>query len=109
MNITEIKQEELISRITIPSVFISHKRSQRRLYPKYALLRIEPVKTRDAALKYVGNCVEFVRNGKRNLGRVTRAHGNSGVIMARFKTNLAPQDVGKTVNVKLYKINDDEI
>ncbi|KAM0677124.1 60S ribosomal protein L33B [Binucleata daphniae] len=102
-------QEELTKKLTIPSIFVSHKRSQRKLYPKYALLRVEPVKSREAALKYVGNCVEFVRNGKSNLGRITRAHGNSGVVMARFKTNLAPQDVGKTVNIKLYKINDDEI
>lgn len=109
MSQTEIKQQDLASRLSIPSTFVSHKRSQRRVYPRYALLKIESVVTREAAQRYIGNCVEFVRNGKSNFGRVTRAHGNSGIVMVRFKTNLAPQDVGKNVNVKLYKINDDEI
>lgn len=95
--------------LAIPAIFVSHKRSQRKIYPKYAILKINNVKDRDTAKKYVSNCVEYVRNGKKNIGVITRAHGNSGVVLARFKRNLPPQDIGNEVGVKLWKMNVDEI
>lgn len=95
--------------LTIPATFVSHKRSQRKIYPRYALLRMPCVKDRESAKKYVNNAVLYVRNGKENSGVITRVHGNSGVVMARFEKNLPPQDIGNTVQVKLWKMNIDEI
>jgi large subunit ribosomal protein L35Ae len=107
--IKKLRREEALKNTTIPSVFVSHKRSKRKVYPRHALLRIENVCSREAARKYVGNCVEFIRNDNSVYGRISRVHGNSGVVCARFVRNLPPNDIGKTVFVKLYKINEDEV
>lgn len=95
--------------LSIPATFVSHKRSQRKIYPRYALLRLPCVKDRQSATKYINNAVHYTRNGRENVGVITRVHGNSGVVMGRFKRNLPPQDVGKTVEVKLWKMMVDEL
>merc|ERR1711915_55094 len=43
-----------VSSTTAPAKFISHRRGQRRLHPKEALVRIENVLTTEQAQKYVG-------------------------------------------------------
>ena len=35
-------------------------------------------------------------------GRICRAHGDNGVVIARFKSNLPPRAMGATVRVFLY-------
>jgi len=35
-------------------------------------------------------------------GRIGSAHGNNGVVKARFATNLPPRALGATLRVMLY-------
>lgn len=94
-----------MSTLTIPALFTSHKRSQRKVYPRYSLLKINNVKDRASAKNYIGNAVLY----KDNQGVITRVHGNSGVVMARFKRNLPPQAIGSEIQVCLWKVGVDEL
>ena len=38
-------------------------------------------------------------------GEITKPHGNSGVVQARFRTNLPPQSFGDYVRIMLYPSN----
>lgn len=96
---------------TIPATFVSHKRSQRKLRPRYALLEIDNVKCRATAENYINNAVYMswiTKEGElvENRGIIRKHHGNKGVVRAIFERNLNPKAVGQTVYVKLYKVDD---
>ncbi|CAD25119.1 60S RIBOSOMAL PROTEIN L35A (L33) [Encephalitozoon cuniculi GB-M1] len=106
--------EEVLSRTTIPATFVSFKRGQRRLHPRHVLLKIRNVTSKDEASSYVGNgvvCYKKNNEGERYPvhGVITRIHGNSGAVRARFTRNLDPKLLGTHVFVKLYKVEADEI
>ncbi|EJW03763.1 hypothetical protein EDEG_01958 [Edhazardia aedis USNM 41457] len=95
--------------LSIPALFVSHKRAQRRIYPQYALLKMDTCINRKMAKKYVGHAVSFTKSSGETVdGVVWRPHGKRGVVAAKFKRNLRPQDVGKLAFVKLYKTDIEE-
>ncbi|OAG31361.1 large subunit ribosomal protein L35Ae [Nematocida displodere] len=106
---------EARNRVSIPATFISFKRSQRTTHPRYALIRIDEVTSKEQAEKYIGNAVEMYipktkvqQNGFKErtvTGYIHRVHGNSGVLRARFEKNLCPKFIGSFVYVKMYKAN----
>ncbi|KAI4292669.1 large subunit ribosomal protein L35Ae [Pancytospora philotis] len=96
---------------TIPAIFVSHKRSQRRIHPRYALLEISGVKDRNTAENYMNNAVYMCWTNKEgelveNRGVIRKHHGNRGTVRAVFQRNLNPKSIGQTVYVKLYKVED---
>lgn len=60
---------------------------------------------------YLGKKVAFVYRASKERqgskirviwGKVTRPHGNSGVVRAKFRHNLPPRTFGASVRVMLY-------
>ena len=95
---------------------LGYQRGKHYQYPDISLLRLEGVRTRKDAGFYVGKKVAYIYRaktarvtfkGKRSKirviwGKIVRAHGNSGVVRARFRSNLPPETFGRTVRVMLY-------
>ncbi|KAF8527305.1 60S ribosomal protein L33-A-like protein [Gautieria morchelliformis] len=93
---------------------LGHKRGKRNSRPNTSLIQIEGVATKEDAQFYLGKRIAYVYRAKKEVhgtkvrviwGRVTRPHGNSGVVKSKFRSNLPPQCFGASVRVMLYPSN----
>lgn len=98
------------SRLYTKATHVSFQRSNRNQSPHTSILQIEGVKCKEDTQFYLGKRVVFVYRAKnaskgkvRSIwGRVTRSHGNSGCVRAKFSNNLPPKSLGANVRVMLY-------
>ncbi|RCI11107.1 hypothetical protein L249_7301 [Ophiocordyceps polyrhachis-furcata BCC 54312] len=90
---------------------LSLDRSRHVTNPGTSLIKIEGVDDTNAANFYLGKRVAYVYRGHREIrgskirviwGKVTRPHGNSGVVRARFTSPLPTKSFGASVRVMLY-------
>ncbi|KAK0847112.1 60S ribosomal protein L33B [Friedmanniomyces endolithicus] len=95
----------------LPKRHLSYQRGKRNTNPDTSLVKIEGVDDPKAATFYLGKKVAYVYRGKREIrgtkirvlwGKVTRPHGNSGLVRAQFKHNLPPKSFGAMVRIMLY-------
>ncbi|KAJ9628652.1 60S ribosomal protein L33B [Taxawa tesnikishii (nom. ined.)] len=98
-------------RLYVKGKHLSYQRGKRNTNPNTSLIKIEGVDDQKAANFYLGKRVAFVYRAKSEVrgskirvmwGKVTRPHGNSGVVRAQFRNNLPPKSFGATVRIMLY-------
>ncbi|OIW04083.1 hypothetical protein TanjilG_00643 [Lupinus angustifolius] len=94
-------------RLYVRGTILGYKRSKSNQYPNTSLLQIEGVNTKEEVAWYAGKRLAYIYKAKVKTngshyrciwGRVTRSHGNSGIVRAKFKSNLPP----KSMNARFY-------
>lgn len=79
-------------------------RSKSNQYPRTSLIQIEGVNTKEEVAWYAGKRLAYIYKAKVKQngthyrciwGKVSRAHGNSGIVRAKFKSNLPPKSMVK--------------
>lgn len=103
------------SRLYVPGVVLSYTRNQRTLHPNHSLIRIDGVKSKEDTQFYLGKRVAYVYSGKKDTkkkprkriiwGRITRHHGDNGVVQAKFRHNLPAESFGRQCRIMLYPSN----
>ena len=87
---------------------LGFERAKRTQNPNVSLIKLEGVQTTKDAQFYLGKRVAYVYRAKREIngskirviwGRISRAHGTSGVVKARFRKNLPAKTMGASVRV----------
>ncbi len=76
-----------------------------------SILKIEGVATKKETGFYCGKKVAYIYKAKTlkqgtyfrcMWGKVTRAHGTTGAVRAKFRKNLPPSSLGASVRVMMY-------
>ena len=89
-------------------VFSGFRRARLNQHPNQALIHIEGCQDLTGARWYLGKKVVLARKSHNNTnyktiwGKVIACHGKSGVVRAKFVTNLPGEAIGKKVQVLLH-------
>ncbi|KAL2207321.1 ribosomal protein L35Ae [Sarocladium strictum] len=98
-------------RLYVKGRHLSYQRSRHVQSPATSLIKIEGVDDTKGANFYLGKKVAYVYRAQREVrgskirviwGKVTRPHGSSGVVRAKFTSPLPSKSFGASVRVMLY-------
>ena len=79
--------------------------------PAASLIKIQNVNQKSDTDFYMGKRVAYIYKAKKEInnskfrviwGKVSRPHGNNGVVRARFRTNLPPCAIAAPCRIMLY-------
>lgn len=99
------------SRLYAKARILGYTRGKRNQKPTTSLVQIEGVANKEEADFYLGKRIAYVYKAQKPIngskirviwGRVTRRHGNSGVVRSKFRVNLPPKSFGASARVMLY-------
>jgi len=105
-----MKQQQPV-RLYTKGIVLGFRRSLHDQKTNQSLIKIQGVHDSIDTPFYLGKRVAYIYRAKKSIkdtkirviwGRVTKAHGNSGVVRARFRSNLPPHAFGASVRVMLY-------
>ncbi|EGG08328.1 uncharacterized protein MELLADRAFT_71500 [Melampsora larici-populina 98AG31] len=103
-----------MTRLYTKGRILSHTRGKRNTHPTTSLIQLEGVATKQETGFYLGKKIAYVYRAQRAIkgskiriiwGKVTRPHGNTGVVRAKFRVNLPPRTFGASCRVMLYPSN----
>ncbi|MHA1959201.1 MAG: 50S ribosomal protein L35ae [Candidatus Thorarchaeota archaeon] len=79
-------------------IVTSYRRGKHLQKPNQVLIIFEDIESKSEAAVLVGRKVVWTSaEGREFLGKVLGVHGNSGVVRAKFRTNLPGQAIGTPV------------
>ncbi|PHT52664.1 60S ribosomal protein L35a-3 [Capsicum baccatum] len=96
-------------RLYVRGTVLGYKRSKSNQYPNTSLIQIEGVNTKEEVDWYLGKRLGYIYKAKTKKnnshyrciwGKVCRPHGNSGVVRAKFKSNLPPKSMNECAQDK---------
>lgn len=83
-------------------IIANYRGSRRRKRGNYMLVNLPKIDSREKAEALTGKNVEWTAPGKEKKvlkGKITGAHGNSGVVKVLFETGMPGQSLGKEVKI----------
>eukprot|EP00252_Welwitschia_mirabilis_P011432 TRINITY_DN25689_c0_g1_i1.p1 TRINITY_DN25689_c0_g1~~TRINITY_DN25689_c0_g1_i1.p1 ORF type:complete len:113 (+),score=1.57 TRINITY_DN25689_c0_g1_i1:80-418(+) len=98
-------------RLYVRGIVLGYKRSKTNQYPNTSLIQIEGVHTTEEARWYLGKRMAYIykaktlKRGSRYRciwGKATKTHGNSGIVRAKFRSNLPPKAMGSKIRLFMY-------
>lgn len=79
---------------------ISYRRGRRTQNTRQMVLYPKDVKSKDDAEKLIGKTVEWTtESGKKMTGKVSKAHGCKGAVLAQFDPGLPGQAIGTCAKI----------
>jgi large subunit ribosomal protein L35Ae len=108
---TTVKRAGKPARLYAKAVVTGYTKGKSDQKPNHSILKIEGVSTKDATQFYLGKRVAYIYKAKSEKdgskaraiwGKITRHHGNSGAVQAKFSRNLPAKSFGSPLRVMLY-------
>ena len=99
------------SRLYVKAVVTGYTKGKSDQKPNHCILKVEGVSTKEDTKFYLGKRVAYIYRAKSLKsgtkfravwGKITRHHGNSGSVQAKFARNLPAKSFGAPVRVMLY-------